>query len=272
MSKVACHFFQHVLLLAAALSAFAGTVAGAEIKVLNSGGFTAAYNALLPEFEKTSHYKVVTSFGASMGNAPDAIPKRLERGEKADVVILALPALEKLIDAGKVIASSRVDLGRSGIGMVVRVGAPVPDIGSVESLRRTLLDAKSIAFSDSASGHYLVTELFPELGIAKEVDSKCRRVEGEMVGAVVARGGAEIGFQQISELLPVKGVVFAGALPAQVQRETIFSAGVVVGAAEPDGAQELIKFLSSSHASDAIKKSGLELVATTAQKMKKSRD
>jgi molybdate transport system substrate-binding protein len=232
-----------------------------EIRVVTSGAFTAAYLELVPEFERAAHHTVVTQYGGSMGGAPDAIPNRLARGERFDVVIMASSALDDLIKQGKVVAGSRVDLVRSSIGMAVRAGAPRPDISSVEALTRTLLNAKSIAYSSSASGVYLSTELFPRLGIASAIAARSTRIESEPVGEVVARGGAEIGFQQISELRPVKGIEIVGPLPPGAQRITVFSAGVVVGAASPDAARALIAFLAAPAAAPAIRKSGLEPAA-----------
>ncbi len=237
---------------------FVSATYGAEIRVMTSGAFTAAYLQLVPEFERTTHDNVLTAYGASMGNAPDSIPSRLQRGEPVDVVILAAAALDELIKQGRVVSGSRVDLVRSSIGMAVRAGAPKPDIGTVEALKRTLLQAKSIAYSDSASGVYLSKQMFEHLGIADQIAAKCQRIQSEPVGAVVARGDAEIGFQQISELLPVPGIVFVGPLPPEVQKVTMFSAGVVVGAKKPDAARALIKFLASPAALPAITRSGLE--------------
>jgi molybdate transport system substrate-binding protein len=241
---------------------FAGTSYGVEIKVMTSGGFTEAYNKLTPEFERATQNKVVTAYGASMGGAPDSIPSRLKRGEPVDVVILAAPALDDLIQQGKVVAGSRVDLVRSSIGMVVRAGAPKPDIGTVDALKRALLDAKSIAYSASASGVYISTELFQRLGIADQVKGKSKRIVSERVGTVVARGEAEIGFQQISELLPIPGVDYVGPLPPEVQKVTVFSAGIAAGAKEPDAARALIKFFTSPAAAPTITKSGLEPVTS----------
>ena len=156
-------------------------------------------------------------------------------------------------------ADSRVELARSSIGMAVRAGAPKPDISSVDALKRTLLQAKSIAYSASVSGRYLSTELFQRLGIADQVMGKSRRIEGERVGAVVARGEAEIGFQQISELLP-SGHRLRGTAAAEVQRTTVFSAGVAAGSRNPNGARALISCLASPDAAEAVTKSGLEPV------------
>ena len=248
-------------LLAFAVLLCGATAQGAEIKVMTSGGFTAAYRELVPLFEKSSGHTVSTAYGASMGGAPDSIPSRLARGEKADIVILAAPALDELVKQGHVVAGSRVDLVRSLIGLAVKAGAPKPDIGSVDALKRTLLGARSIAYSASASGTYLAGELFPRLGIAEQLKGKSKRIESARVGTVVAQGEAEIGFQQISELLPIAGIDFVGPLPAEVQRVTVFSAGIVAGAQEADAAQALIRFFTSPAAAAAIVRSGLEPVA-----------
>jgi molybdate transport system substrate-binding protein len=239
---------------------FAGAAYGQDVKVMISGGLTAAYLEVVPEFERASGHKVVTAFGASMGNAPDSIPVRLQRGEPVDVVILAGSALDDLTAQGKVLAGSRVDLARSSIGMAVRAGARKPDISSVEALKRTLLEAQSIAYSASASGFYLSTELFPRLGIADRIQAKSQRIESERVGTVVARGGAELGFQQISELLGVPGTDYVGPLPPGAQKITIYSAGIGTAAKAPVGARALIKFLASPAAAAAVTKSGLELI------------
>jgi molybdate transport system substrate-binding protein len=244
--------------LALAVLAFVNSSQAAEVRVMISGGFSAAYRALTPEFERSTGNTLNTSWGPSMGNTPEAIPNRIERGEPVDVVIMVGSALDDLIRASKVIGGSRVDLARSKIGMVVRTGAPKPDIGSVEAFKRTLLAAKSIAYSDSASGVYLSQVLFPKLGVATQIASKSRMIPAEPVGAVVARGEAEIGFQQISELLPVPGVELVGPLPSELQKITVFSAGVAVNAKEPEAGRALIRFLSSATAAATIEKSGLE--------------
>jgi len=240
----------------------AGTARASEIKVMTSGAFTEAYLQIIPEFERVTQNKIVTSYGASMGNASDSIPSRLDRGEPVDVVILAAEALDQLIKTGKVVPGSRVDLVRSSIGMAVRTGAPKPDISSVDALKHTLLQAQSIAYSASASGVYLSHELFQRLGIADQIMGKCKRIANEPVGAVVARGDAEIGFQQISELLPVPGIDYVGPLPPGAQKVTVFSAGVAVGAREPVAARALIKFLASPANVPTIKKTGLEPVTS----------
>ena len=229
-----------------------------------SGGLTAAFNALVPEFERQTGNKVITSYGPSMGTTTNAIPVRLERGEPADVLILVGYALEDLIKQGKAVAGSRVDLVKSPIGVCVKSGATKPDISSADSLKRALLAAKSVAYSDSASGVYVSTEMFQKLGIAAEMKDKARQIPAEPVAGVVARGDAEIGFQQISEMLPVPGVDIVGPLPPELQQITVFSAGIATVSKEPEAGKALISFLASPAARDAIVKSGMEPITAGA--------
>lgn len=237
------------------------TAHAADIRVVTSGGFSAAYDQLVPLYEQATGHRVITARGASMGNAQDAIPSRLARGEQFDIVILADAGLEQLIAEGKVQQGSRVDLARSMIGMSVRKGTPKPDISSVEALKQTLLDAKSIAYSASASGTYLASELFPRLGVAEQIKDKASRILSERVGAVVLRGDAEIGFQQVSELLPFKELEFVGPLPDEVQQRVFFSAGIAAAAAEPDVARHFIRFLASAAAAPLVRSTGMEPAA-----------
>lgn len=237
---------------------FTGTAAAAEIRVMISGGLTAAYNALVPEFERATGHKVITAYGPSMGTTVNAIPVRLERGEPADVLILVGYALGDLIKQGKVVADSRVDLVKSPIGVAVKAGAPKPDISSPDALKQALLAAKSIAYSDSASGVYVSTEMFAKLGIAEQMKDKARKIPATPVGEIVAHGDAEIGLQQISELKPVTGIDIIGPLPSELQKITVFSAGIASVSKEPEAGRALIKFLASPAAKDTIIKSGLE--------------
>jgi molybdate transport system substrate-binding protein len=232
-----------------------------EIKVMTSGAFTEAYQQLVQQFQKTTRHTVTTMFGASMGGAQDSIPMRLNRGEPVDVVIVIESAFEPLIKAGHVLPDSRVQLARSVIGVAVRKGAPRPDISSVAALRQALLQAKSIAYSASASGTYVSTELFQRLGVADQVKGKSKRIESERVGAVVARGDAELGFQQVSELLPIEGIDYLGPLPADVQQVSIVTAVLATKASARTAAKELIDFLASPAAAATIHKTGLEPVA-----------
>ena len=231
--------------------------AAADINVATSGTFAEAFHELKPDLERATEERVMT-VATSIGAGEDSIPRRLARGEAIDVVIVADTVLQQLIDEGLVLADSRVDLVRSTIGIAVRAGAPKPDIGTVAALRQTLLAAKSIAYSGSVSGTYVSTELFQKLGIADQVAGKSRKIDRERVGAVVARGDAELGFQQLSELKPIAGIDVVGPLPADVQKVSVFSAGVIARSPNVPAARKLIAALASPGAARAIALTGLE--------------
>jgi molybdate transport system substrate-binding protein len=254
--------FARAALCFLAVLLIAGAASAAEVRVVSSGGFAAAYRVLAPEFERQTGNTLVTGWGPSMGTTQDAVPARLARREPIDVLIMVGYALGKLVEQGSVVADSRADLARSGIGVVVRAGAPRPDISSVDALRRTLLNAKSIAYSDSASGVYIQNEMFKRMGIAEQMATKARMIPAEPVGAVVARGETEIGFQQMSELKPIAGIDLVGPLPPEIQQITVFSAGLVAGSREPDAGKALIQFLASPFAASAITESGMEPLGT----------
>lgn len=245
-----------VLCLAALL--LAGPALAAEVRVVSSGGFAAAYRALVPGWEQATGNSVSTGWGPSMGKTVDAVPARLARGEPVDVLIMVGYALEDLVKQGVVTPGSRVDLARSGIGVVVRAGARHPDVSTSAALRQALLDAKSVAYSDSASGVYIQNEMFKRLGIAEQMASKARMIPAEPVGEVVARGDAEIGFQQMSELKPIRGIDLVGPLPPEVQQVTVFSAGVLARSGQADAARALIAYLAGPGAAAAITESGME--------------
>jgi len=241
------------------LSVTAATAA--DVRVLISAGFYGVYAELGPAFERASGHHLITTRGPSMGDSPESIPTRLARGETADVVILDGGMADELGQRGLVRADSKVTLARSLIGMVVRAGADKPDISTVDALRKTLLSAKSIAYSDSGSGTYLSTTLFPKLGIAEQIAGKTRKVRGppsgEPVAAVVARGEAEIGFQQVSELIHVPGITFVSTLPVDVQPAIFFAGALTSKAEQADAAMALLRFLTSSDAAPVITKAGL---------------
>jgi molybdate transport system substrate-binding protein len=257
MKSLSAHFRSLVLGLAATVL-LAGAAGAAEVRVMISGGLTAAYKALVPEFERTTGNTVITAYGPSMGTTVNAIPVRLARGEPADVLIMVGYALGDLVKQGKVVAGSNVDLVTSAIGIAVKSGAPKPDISSADAVKRALLAAKSVAYSDSASGVYVSTEMFAKLGIAEAMKDKARLIPATPVGEVVAKGEADIGLQQIAELRPVSGIDIVGPLPDGLQKITVFSAGIATVSKEPDAGRALIKFLASPAAHDAIVKSGME--------------
>jgi molybdate transport system substrate-binding protein len=251
----------HLIAAAVLLAALPWAACAAEIHVMSSGGLTAAFEKLAPVFERKTGHHVVLVLGPSMGTAPEAIPNRLQRGEPAEVLLMVGSALGELAKSGKVEPESRVDLAESKIAMAVKEGAPKPDISTVDGLKRALLAATSIAYSDSASGVYIEREMYDKLGLRAELKPKSRMIVAERVGNVVARGEAEIGFQQVAELLPIRGITIAGEIPAEVQKVTMFSAGIPKAAKEPKAAAELIAFLASSEARPTIVETGLAPMA-----------
>jgi molybdate transport system substrate-binding protein len=221
-----------------------------EIKVMASAAFREAYLELLPEFERTSSHNVTNIWVPSV-----QMMTRLKGSEATDIVILSAAALDELIDAG--IIAERFDLAKSGVGVAVRAGALKPDIGSSDALKRAVLAAKSVVYSTGPSGIYL-GGLFQRMGISGQIEAKVRQVQGEPAGAVVARGEAEIGFQQMSELLPVEGIDVVGPLPPDIQQITVFAAGLHARAKEPAAARALIRFLQAPAAAPIIRKKGME--------------
>jgi len=234
----------------------------ADLKVMISAGFYSVYQELGPAFEKATGNKLITTRGPSIGDSPEAIPTRLSRGEQADVVIMDGVGVDLLDQRDLTRPGSRMPLAESFIGAVVRAGQPKPDIGTVDSLRKALLAAKSIAYSDSSSGTYLSSIGFKKLGIADEISDKTRKVRGppsgEPVAAVVARGEAEIGFQQVPELIHVPGIDFVGTVPPEVQPPTLFVGALPKNTQQPDAAIALLRFLSSPDAAAVITKAGMK--------------
>ena len=198
-----------------------------QLRVITSGGFAAAFALLAVKFEQESNIKIITSHGSSSGGADDSIPMRLARGEYFDIIILSRPSLDKLTELGYVIPASRTDLVHSDIGMAIKAGSAIPDISSPEAFIDTLLKAKSIGYSARASGTYLSTILWPDMGIWPQIADKSQRILSEHVASVVARGEVEIGFQQSSEILPIAGIVYVGPIPKILQKITTFSAGIL---------------------------------------------
>ncbi len=227
-----------------------------EFRVMSSGAFAVAYLALMPQLQRLTTKTIVTA-STALGTGENAIPNRLQRGEVVDIVIAADALLRQLMAESLVLAEGYAPLARSAIGMAVRAGAPRLDISSVDALRNTLLQAKSIGYSPSVSGQYFTTELIQGLGIADQVLSKCRVVNGG-VGHAVARGELEIAVQQMSELLPVPGIAHITPLPPAVQIVSVFSAAVAARCPDTALARAVIKFLTSAEAGHVITQSGLE--------------
>ena len=239
-------------LLAASIGCGGMMAEAAEINVMSTVAFKDAYLEMLPAFERTSGHKVVTQWVPTV-----EVLRRIEAGETVDLVLMAANGLEDLAKAGKIESASQTPFVKSGVGMAVRAGAPRPDVSSVETFKRTLLAAKSVAYSTGPSGSYLVG-LFERLGIAADIKAKTKLIQGEPVGEFVARGEAEIGFQQIPEILPVKGIQYLGPLPAEIQYTTVFSAGLHTAARQADAARAWIKFLKTPEAAVFYKKYGME--------------
>lgn len=224
-----------------------------EIRVISSAAIKEPYLELVQQFEKISGHKVVTVWSGTAD-----IMKRVKAGESADIIIVGATSIDELIQLGKVVFGSRVTLMKSGIGVAVRQSAPRPDISSGDALKRTLLSAKSVGYSNGPSGVY-VDGLLQRMGIADELKPKLKQPpSGASMGEMIARGEVEIGFQQVSELIHVTGIDFLGPLPPDIQHITVFSSGIHVSAKEPGPAKELVTFLRSPTAAPVIKKNGME--------------
>jgi molybdate transport system substrate-binding protein len=221
---------------------------------MSSAAMKAAYLELVPAFERTTGNKVVTKWVPGVD-----LMRRVKDGETCDLVIMQASSIDELIKLGRLAGGSRIDLAKSGVGVAVRAGTSRPDISSGEAVKRALLAAKSVAYSTGPSGVYLL-QLFERLGIAAEIKSKGRQIKGEPAGASVARGEAELGFQQVSELLPVPGIDVIGPLPPDIQQITVFAAGVHAAAKEPAAATALARFIAAPAAATVIRKTGMEPV------------
>jgi molybdate transport system substrate-binding protein len=228
----------------------------AQVKVLMSGGFSAAYEQLLPEFEKTTGIKVTTGSGASQGTGPQTIGGQLAAGATPDVVILSREGLEELEAAKRIAAGTDVNVARVGLGVAVRAGTSKPNVSTVEAFKQVALAARTVSGA-STSGIWVQKELFPRLGIADKIDVKITP-RGTGATALVADGSAGIAVMPISEILTAKGVDYAGSLAPEIQFPQVFAAAVVTGSSQADNAKKLIAFLSSPQAAAAIIKSGME--------------
>jgi len=240
-------------IVAATLVIGASAAHAAEIRVMAVNAVKAAHVELVSAFEQSSGHKVTTLWGGT-----EAITQRIGDGDVVDVVIIAAPNIDKLILAGKLVAGSRADVAKSGIGVAVRSGLPKPDISSGEAVRKAVLAANSVAYSSGPSGFYLA-DLFRKMGIAEQIRDKVKQpASGVQVGELVARGEADLGFQQVSELTHVKGIDYLGPLPADIQSITVFSAGLHTAAPAPEAAKALVKFLTAPEAGSSIRKMGME--------------
>jgi molybdate transport system substrate-binding protein len=231
----------------------------AEIKLFCTTALNKAMEELAPAFERANGHKLAMTFASAA-----SLAKRIAEGEAADVAIVSAPAVDDLIKQGRMAPGGRVDIAKSGMGVAVRAGAAKPDISSTEAFKRTLLSAKAIAASNPAGGGASGTHfaaVLERLGIADAVKSKLKYSGGGLgglAGTLVANGEAEIGVQQISELMAAGGVDIVGPLPAELQNTTQFSAGIPVNAKAPDAGKALIAFLTTPAGRKVLKAKGLE--------------
>jgi molybdate transport system substrate-binding protein len=247
-----------VALIASFLALFVLPVRAAEVKVLTAGAFKQVLLAVVPAFEKQSGDKVTVE-----NDTVGALMKRIAAGDAFDVVIVSPGAIDQLVREGKVAADSKTELARVGVGVVVREGAPRPDISSVDAFKRALLAAKSVAYIDPAAGGssgIFVDHLLDKLGIAAEVKPKAKLIQGGAVADHIADGEAELGVHQISEILPVKGVALVGPLPPEIQNYTVYAAGVSANVRDSAAARALIKLLSGPEGAAVLKARGMEPV------------
>ena len=241
------------IVVAAAALLLSSVAHAADVRLLASGALKEAYLELLPDFEKVSGHRVTAVWSSTTD-----IQRRVMAGEVADLIILGNAGAEELLRQGKLVGSTLAVLAKSGIYVAVRSGAPIPDISSVDALKNSVLTARSVAYSEGASGTYLVV-MFQRLGIYEQVKLKASIAKAnEPVGDKLVRGEADIGFHQLSELIPVKGIQIVGPLPSELQYITAFSGAIHRDAKEPNAAKALIEFLLAPAVGQSIKKHGLD--------------
>lgn len=234
-----------------------------ELRVLTTGILKGAFDTIATRFQAETGHRVNMSWGPSTGTSPQASPVRVRSGEAVDVLIMVDTSMDDLVATGHFTPVNRRDVAVSKIGVAVKEGQPLPDIGTPAALRQTLLGVRSIGYSEGASGTYVSTVLLEKLGIAEQVQPKCHVVLGrKFVGASVAEGAVEIGIQQISELFLETGITVVGPLPDELQKLSVVSAAVSGKAANAEAARQFVDFLSTPFAVQAIQTSGLDLPAT----------
>jgi molybdate transport system substrate-binding protein len=226
------------------------TADAAELTALISNSLKTAMEELAPQFENATGHKLQITFGST-----DPLKVRIEKGEAIDVAILGEAATDDLVKQGKLVAATRAVIARSGLGVAIRKGAPRPDLSTTEAFKRMLINAKSIAYTEKGLTGIYLKGLFQRLGIANELTAKTKDTSAV---AAVAKGEAEIGVTQASEILPAAGVDFAGPLPSEIQSYTILPGAIVTGAKQADAAKVLLKFLASPEAARVMKAKGLE--------------
>lgn len=247
--------FAAALSIAAALAAPV-PAAAAEVKVLTAGAFKQVVVALVPAFEKETGHKVTVDNGTA-----GELQKRIEGGEAFDVAVITPAVVETLTGKGHIVRGSRVSLATVGVGVMVKAGAPKPDIGSVEAFKKALLAAKTVAYIDPKSGGssgVYIEKLIDQLGVGDAVRAKARLKNGGYVADLIVSGEAELGLHQISEIVPVTGVTLVGPLPSEIQNVTSYAAGLGANANDKDAAQALIKMFSGPAAAALLKSKGME--------------
>ncbi len=247
--RAACGALGATILFCASVLA----VQGAEIKVFSSVGIKAVTDEVLPQFEKTTGHKVAFTFDTAAN-----LKKKIEAGDAFDVAILTAPMVDELVKSGKLTAASRKDIARSGVGIAVKKGAPKPDISTPEALKRTLLNAKSVAYSETGASGVYFASLLQKLGIADEMKAKGQLIMNPSPIEVTARGEAELGVRLISEILAVPGADFVGPLPGDLQNYTVLTAGTNAAAKEPAAAKAFVDFLTGPTAAPVMKAKGME--------------
>jgi molybdate transport system substrate-binding protein len=243
------------MLLAALLMTLTTGSQAAEIKVLSTNGVKAVLEELIPQFENATKHKLVVQFGPAAD-----LKMQIEKGEAFDLAILTAAALDDLIKQGKLAAATRADVARSGAGVAIKKGAPRPDIATADSFKRTLLAAKSIAYVGTGATSASLRKIFEQLGIAEDMKAKTKVLSGISAADAVAQGEAELGFTQISEILPVAGAELAGPLPPGIQIYTVFAAAVGVTAKEPAAARAFLRFVTAPAGAAVIKAKGMEAI------------
>ena len=240
-------------------TAFSAAAQAADIRVLATGALSVAFKQLVPAFERETGNHLLISWGPSYGSSPDALPVRIKNGEPMDVCFMIGAALDEQIKQGVFIPETKADIAESAVGVAVRAGVPKPDVSTPEKLKEALLAAKSVAFSEGASGTYITGTLFPKLGIGEQMKRKSVLIKGrELVGAALQRGDADLGLQQISELKAFKEIQFVGPLPREVQKVSVISAAISRNAQQAEAAKAFVEYLKSKSAVAIFDSTGLQ--------------
>ena len=231
----------------------------AQLTVMISGGFNGPYQQMLPHFEKMTGISVNTLSGASQGAGPKTIKAQLNKGIATDIVIMSREGLAELMEQGRIIPGTDVDLANAPLGAAVPSGSPKPNIGTITAFKQSLIDAKSIAVPGSTSGIYLTNELFPSLGVSNQISVTVTE-RGSQATTLLAAKQVAMAIQPTSELVNVAGIDYIGRLPQELQLIQTFAAAIVVGSKESESAKKFIQLLSSKQSAQAIEDGGMDLI------------